>query len=247
MKFLILLLTVSLSFTAFGKKTKEDKEIIALLDSENYTHVLETPRGNHKAIMVFKENGLAAVLAKKDVLMGVNPVSMKVYKKGSKKGVRPDIAFDGKHYGSVMAVDQRNLLGPPISLKHDKSSKKMSVFSFDGKKADALKTIKLNPKKKYMVVFVGKVKLGTFAGKVNASGKKGKVKYKVFKDYPLGALVARVKGSYIGSPKEIKSNHQTDNVAFMSIAGQKGILEFLINDRETKNNKGQFKVLIRKN
>ncbi len=249
MKFLICI-TISILFSSSAfSQDAEDKEVLKRIAEDNYTHIVKTPKGNLKGHMVFKKNGVAQIVLKKDYLLGLDVKKVKVAKKGGRHWIKADLITDAKFLGVIMLRDPNNYLGEienPIASIQAKTE----VYVYNGKRPNGLPLFESNGKKESLFV-LGKVKLGAFSGWVSAEGKKGKAKYKIFPDLPLGMLVGRVNS---GKPElvsiQLKKLHQhaqskmvSSAVALMLIEGKKGKIDVILNDSQTKNNKGSFYIV----
>ncbi len=238
MRLVLLLTFLLLAFNAFSMDA-EDKEILTLLDGKRYTHLLQSPKGTLGAVNIYRENGIVALAVKKDVLMAVKPKDIMVYNiKRKPTYIQPEMSWDGKYYGVVVVIDPKNKLGNPIT----KIKSGLRVFQYDSKSGAELPTIALNKTKKYELMFLGKVKIGMLS-KVTAAGKKAGAKHKLYTNMPLGALVARIDGKPWKTPVDLKDSSVKD-VAVTRISSTEGKLGFIINDKETRNNKGSFYILI---
>jgi hypothetical protein len=248
MKLLLLLFTLLVSTFSFAQDA-EDKEVLKLLNSNAGDIVINSPKGIVNGVLVFNKNGVAGVSVKKDVLLGLKPEKVFIQRKVNKgkasartETLPADMIVDGKYYGQILLRDPKGILG---ASSMPNIGDKVEIVKYDGKRATGL-PLSVNPKKETVLFFFGKIKLGMFAGKANAGGKKGKDKYKIIPSQPYGALVLRQNSAPYISPMTFDSGNATDDVALVKIDNFKTPLDVILNDVKTRDNSGEIYIMWQK-
>lgn len=243
---LLIVILIICSSIAYSQDS-EDKEVLELLRQEKTDVIVKSTKGSNRGVLIHNKNGIAVVAVKKDLLLASKIKEVRVYSTNVKETMMvkkvasftPDILMEGKFYGSIILRDEKGQLGLPSLVKNPI---KINIQKYNGKMATGLK-LNLNRAKENLLMFIGKVKLGTFAGSANASGKKGKTKYKVYEAAQFGALVIRESGVPKWSPQIPSFGVYSDSVAFAKIPKGKDSIDLLINDKDTKNNKGNIYII----
>lgn len=239
MKILSWVTLMVLSFGLFAQDA-EDRQIMSLLQNKQYTHILNTPKGKLGGVLIFNKNGIAGIAASRDHMLGLAPNQITVYdRKGKNTAMKPDIIHEQKYYTGLIIHDESGRLGAPAINAKGPSA----VVRFDSRSNTGVRALSMNGLGAVSGLVIGKVSLGALSGKVNGAGTRGGDKYKLYKQFPLGAVIARVNGNPITAAQAVGGANYSDEVAFFRVEGLQGDLDLVINDTQTSNNKGEFSVM----
>lgn len=237
-KYYISLLVVLFSFNCFAVDDV-DKKILTLLKSDEGRLKVTSPRGVMRGVLLARIQNLSIVAVKKDLLLGVHESDVKVTSAWMEKNEQLNIflAFDAKHFGLIFLEDKNEKLGKE-SLGDIKS--KIKVQKYFANQAEGLKLTQLETSEDQKLIILGRVRLGMFVGDSNGGGKKGKDRYKIFKNLPFGSLVARSNQNHWSA---VSNSGINDKVAFLSIPKNTKDISLILNDVKVTDNNGLFYIV----
>jgi hypothetical protein len=218
--------------------TDADK-ILKMLPAEQEIIVV-TPKGQTPGVLIKRFEKVALIAYSRDFSRGLEYKDVSVTTKTSNKFNAPAIpavfSSSNEKLGFIIVLDDKDLLG-----KEAEVNSKLDYFVMKGTDVSPLKISVTKPTN---FLIVGRVKVGGFLGETGADGLVGNDKYAIEAKCNLGSIIVYQNNNVMDCSKRMLG---ASKMVGSAEANEKGEFEFLLNDKKTSDNSGQYIIIYSKN